>query len=160
MASRSQRSFCRHRGLCGLFENLGVTMRLSTIRPTARYALGFSIGIVIFVVAPLSARWVNGGAVAQQTLSNLPGMPPNTAVGTFITGPTSYSATGAPGPGQTLVGGESSVVACPGQGPQSVVGTYVGPGGNLQSSATATGGSGGSVIGFRSSVTVGGPGCR
>lgn len=135
-------------------------MRLSTNRPEARYAIGFALGVVIFVVAPESARWINGSAIAQQTLGGIPGMPPNTTIGTFVDRPTTFSVTGAAGPGQTLVGGESSVVACPGQGPQNVVGTYVGPGGSLQSSVVVTGGNGGSATGFRSSVVVGGPGCR
>jgi hypothetical protein len=135
-------------------------MRFSEHRPAIRYAIGIAIGLVIFVAAPMGARWINGGAIAQQTLSGIPGMPSNATVGTTITGPVTSSVTGAPGPGETLVGGESTVVTCPGPGQQSVVGTYVAPGGSLHSTVTVTGGNGGSAIGFRSSVTVGGPGCK
>ena len=136
-------------------------MHFAARKFTPRYTTGFAVGLIVFLAAPEGVRWLHGGAVAQQTLGSIPGLPNNTAVGTVITGPTTNSVTGAPGPGETLVGGESSVVACPGQGgPQNVVGTYVAPGGSLKSTVTATGGNGGSVIGFRSSVAIGGPGCH
>jgi len=135
-------------------------MRISLTRPAVRYSVGFVAGLAIFVAFPESVRLLTGGAIAQQTLGGIPGIPGNAAVGTYIGGPTRYSVAGAPGPGEMLVGGESSVVACPGQRPQNVVGTYVGPGGSLQSTVTATGGNGGSVIGYRSSVTIGGPNCH
>lgn len=125
-----------------------------------RYAIGFAVGLVVFVAVPETARWINGGPIAQQTLNGIPGMPESTTVGAFINHPTTLSVTGSPGRGQTLVGGESSVTACPGQGAQNVIGTYVGPGGSLRSNVTVTGGEGGSAIGFRSSVKVGGPGCQ
>jgi hypothetical protein len=131
-------------------------MRSSKISSTARYALGFAIGLVIFVAAPESARWFHGGAIAQQTLGTVYGLPPNTTVGTVIQGQSGISVTTGPGQTGTIVGGETNVTTCPGQG--NVVGTYVGPGSSMNVTVNANGGSG-SVTGYRSSVTVGGPGC-
>jgi hypothetical protein len=121
-----------------------------------RYGIGFAAGLVMFIGAPEGARWFNGGALAQQTLA------PNTYFGTVLPpGRTDFSATGAPGQTGAVIGGSSSVTACPGQmAPgSSVVGTYVPPGSSMTARATGSGGSG-PVIGYQSSVTVGGPGCQ
>lgn len=111
------------------------------------------IGVFAFVAVPELARWVNGGAFAQQDPHQT-----NTTFGTVIQGDSSFSATGAPGQDAPVVGGESNVTACPGQS-ANVVGTYVPPGSSLHVTASSGGGSG-SVTGFRSTVTIGGPGCR
>jgi len=134
-------------------------MRFPTVRPAVRYAVGFAIGLVTFVVAPEGVRWLHGSAVAQQTLSNIPGMPPNTTVGTVVGGDLNSSVTIAPGQtAQSVVGAESSVTACPGRS-GSVVGTYIPPGGHMSVDITNNG-TVGSATGFLSSVTVGGPGCN
>jgi hypothetical protein len=120
---------------------------------TTRYALGFAFGLIAFIGAPEGARWLNGGAIAQQSL-----LPGNTVYGTVLNGQNNFSATGSPGQTGPVVGGQSNVTACPGQG-SNVVGTYVPPGSSLSVTASGGGGSG-PVIGFSSSVTVGGPNCR
>jgi hypothetical protein len=141
-----------------ILKNLGVSMRRSETRRTTRYAIGFVIGLMIFVVAPEGARWLHGGAMAQKTLDSIYSIPNNTAIGTAITGNTTFSATGSPGQTSPIIGGESNVTACPGQG-QNVIGTYVGPGSSMTVHAESGGGTG-PVTGFRSTMTVGGPGCR
>jgi hypothetical protein len=125
-------------------------------RTGTRYANGFAIGLLVFIVAPESVRWLHGGALAQQTFD------PNTYFGTVLPpGHTDFSATGGPGQTGPVIGGSSSVTACPGQmAPgSSVVGTYVPPGSSMTATATGNGGSG-PVIGYQSSVTVGGLGCQ
>lgn len=82
-------------------------------------------------------------------------------VGHDITGPEVYSASGAPSPGHSIIGYESNQTICPGQTPPGgYVGTKVEPGGSLSATATATGGSGGDVIGGKVSITLGGSGCK
>jgi hypothetical protein len=72
-----------------------------------------------------------------------------------VLGHQNFSATGSPGTGPTI-GGESNLTVCPGKnGPRNAIGTYMGPGGSLGAAA----GGNGSAIGYRSTVTVGGPGC-
>lgn len=125
-------------------------------RTPIRYAIGFAIGLLMFLVAPESVRWLHGGALAQQTFA------PNTYFGTVLpAGHTDFSATGGPGQTGPVIGGSSSVTACPGQMPpgSSVVGTYVPPGSSMTATAIGNGGSG-PVIGFQSSATIGGPGCQ
>jgi hypothetical protein len=131
-------------------------MRYSEFNVRPRYAIGFVVGLIMFVGAPEGIRLFNGGAIAQQSL-----IPNNTIIGNTITGPSSFSATSGPGQTGPVVGGESNVTVCPGQNGQApnAVGTYVAPGGSLSASVSANGG-GGSVTGYRSSVTVGGPGCK
>lgn len=128
-------------------------MREPTFSKTVRYAAGFTLGLVAFIAFPESIRWFHGGAIAQ----NLYGVPPNTTVGTIINGNANFSATGAPGQTEPVIGGQTNVTGCPGQG--NVVGTYVGPGSHMTATATGNGGSG-AVIGYQSTVTVGGPGCQ
>jgi hypothetical protein len=150
---------CRS-GLGCVPKSIGVAMP-QRFSQQSRYAIGFALGLIVFIAVPESVRWMNGGAVAQQTLSNIYNLPNNTAIGTVILGDKTVSATGSPDQTAPVIGGESNVTACPGQGssPQSVVGTYVGPGSHLNVTASSGGGKG-PVTGFRSSVTVGGPGCQ
>jgi len=85
----------------------------------------------------------------------------NTVIGTTIEGHKTFSATSQPGQSGTVIGGQSSVTACPDRNGQTpnVVGTYVPPGGSVTATASGNGG-GGTIIGYQSTVTVGGPGCR
>lgn len=103
-----------------------------------------------------------GYALGQNTDTPSPGTggstpSGNTTYGTVIHGDSTISATGSPGRTDPVVGGESNVTACPGQS-GNVVGTYIPPGGHFN--VTASNAGGGSVTGFRSTVTVGGPGCK
>jgi hypothetical protein len=132
-------------------------MRLSA-NEAARYAIGFAVGLIVFIAAPEGVRWFHGGAFAQQSVGSVYGVAPNTIYGNVLNGHTDITATGSPGQAGDVIGGSSNVTACPGQG-SSVVGTYVPPGSSMHVTATGNGGSG-SVIGFQSSVTVGGAGCR
>jgi hypothetical protein len=81
-------------------------------------------------------------------------IPLDTKFGSIIGGTATYSATGLPGQTAPVIGGQSSVTACPGQ---SAVGTYVPPGGHLE--AFVVGNGGGPVTGYQSTVTAGGPNC-
>ena len=128
-------------------------MRFRSPGRSARYTIWFALGLVVFIGGPETVRWFHGGALAQQVP-----FPGNTTYGTVIQGNSSYSVTGTPGQTGPVVGGESNVIACPGQS-GNIVGTYVPPGGSLHVTVTDGGGSG-SVTGFRSTVTVGGPGCQ
>ena len=107
---------------------------------TTRYAIGFAVGLVMFIAAPEGIRWIHGGALAQQTF-----IPNNTYFGTVLRpGRTDFSATSGPGQTGPVIGGSSNVTACPGQmAPgSSVVGTYVPPGSSMSATATGNGGSG------------------
>ena len=130
-------------------------MRITGFNRAARYATRFGVGLLVFIAVPEGVRWMQGGAIAQQAI-----FLNNTIIGNTINGRSDYSATGVPGQTGPVVGGESTVTVCPGQGGvgQNVIGTYVPPGSTM--TATAQGGGGGSVTGYRSTVIVGGPGCR
>jgi hypothetical protein len=150
-----ERYICRVCSVSRFFKNPGGYMRFSKLNRTTRYAIGFATGLVMFIAAPEGIRWLHGSAFAQQTFA------PNTYFGTVLPpGRTDFSATGGPGQAGPVIGGSSSVTACPGQmAPgSSVVGTYVPPGSSMTATATGNGGTG-PVIGFQSRVTVGGAGC-
>src|SRR5438105_86195 len=101
-------------------------------------------GLTLFVGLPEGARWLNGGAFAQETFNSLQ----NTVIGNAVLGHQSYSVT-TPGAG-SVTGGESNMTVCPGENsPRNVIGTYVPPGGSLNSTVTVTGNSGGSATGYR-----------
>jgi len=127
-------------------------------RKTAKRAAAYGVGgLVVFLLVPLEARHIHGGAFAQSISRPSDG---GTVIGTEVQGKQSITVTGSPSQTGPLVGGESNVTACPGQnGPRNVIGTYVGPGNSLSVTVTGNGG-GGSVTGYRSSVTVGGPDCK
>jgi hypothetical protein len=100
---------------------------------------------------------------AQLVLGHPVKVADNVIIGTDITGHQDISVTTVPGQVGDVVGGETNTTVCPGSiSPgQSVIGTRIGPDGSLHVGVTANGGSGGSVTGFRSTLTVGGgPGCN
>jgi hypothetical protein len=88
-------------------------------------------------------------------LPQSPPLLPGTVIGTEVLGHSEYNVFSNPSQNSPLVGGESYITACPGQ---SVIGTFVGPGGSM--SVTVGGGGGGPVIGYRSIITSDDRGCK
>ena len=136
-------------------------MRFAKFSSRVRYTAGFAIGLVIFLAAPEGVRWINGGAVAQQALGGIYGNGPAPIIGDNVMGQRNVTVTTGPGQTGAVVGGETNMTVCPnGLAPgQGAIGTYVGPGGNMTVTVTANGG-GGSATGYRSTMIVGGAGCK
>jgi hypothetical protein len=86
--------------------------------------------------------------------------PSNAIVGDMVTGHRDISVTTDPNQAGPVVGRENSMTVCPGAAApgQSVIGTYIGPGASEHVTVTANGS--GSATGLRSTVTVGGAGCK
>jgi hypothetical protein len=82
-------------------------------------------------------------------------------VGTDIACRSDISVTTSPGKAGDIISGETNTTVCPGSiSPgQSLIGTRIGANGSLHVAVTASGGSG-SVTGFRSGLTAGGPDCK
>jgi hypothetical protein len=102
--------------------------------------------------SPFGIRVLNG-IFAQEAAAPI--------FGNKISGHAEYSGVGSPDQIGPVTGGETNVTVCPdrdGRYP-SAVGTYVGPGSSMTATAS-NGGGNGSVTGYRSTVTVGGPGCK
>jgi hypothetical protein len=147
---------------CRVFLYTGIDMRRPKIQSkTFRYIVGFVGGLIIFVGLPEGARWVHGGAIAQQAIGGIYGTAPAPVIGDSVTGNRDVNVTTTPGQTGNVVGGESTMMVCPGTlAPgQGAIGTYVGPGGHMNTTVIAGGGSG-SVTGYRSTMTVGGPRCK
>lgn len=122
-------------------------------QPHPHTVMMWVVGLIVAISIGLLGLFFKASAQTRTT--------DNVIVGTDITGHADISVTTSPDQRGDVVGAESVATGCPGsisQG-QTIMGTRVGPTGDLHVTMTTNGGSG-SVTGFRSSAIAGGSGCK